>query len=220
MEITGEVSVIKQIADVINECGKKKGLLFESLIGRDFAGTDKEYEEGGWYNHNLDRFGTKWDVRIDEENDNANSASIGDESITLSLTTAWAPPTNFCEHLTGKYPVKIMMEFDECSNDFYGREWFSEGRMTEQEMYSYRVGAYKWAPECFWSEVESDLESMLEDVDDIDTFSVEDYIDESGFDFLTEDDKNTLQTLIDYHRTFIKDNGTFQERLEKHKAQQ
>jgi hypothetical protein len=213
--ITGEAPVIKQIADVITECKDKKGLLFEALIGRDFAGTEKEYEEGGWYNHNLDRFGTKWDVRIDEENGNGCDASIGDDNISLSLWTAWSPPSSFCEHLTAKYPVVIEMQFEEPGCDFFGKEKFEAGKMTAQEIYSYRDGAYKWEPELFWSEVESDLESMLEDAEDIDSFSVEDYIDEAGHDFLTEDDKKTIQVLIDTQRNYIKEMGTLDERIAK-----
>lgn len=204
--ITGEAPVIKQIADVINECKDRKGLLFEALIGRDFAGTDKEYEEGGWYKHNIERFGTKWDVRIDEENGNGCDASIGDDNIALNLWTAWSPPSSFCEHLTAKYPVEIEMMFDESGCDFFGKETFAGGEMKNQEIYEYRIGAYKWEPEMFWSEVESDLQYRMENVTE-DSFDLkeflDDYCDDMGYDFLTEEDKEAMETLANTIKSYL-----------------
>jgi hypothetical protein len=218
IDITGDKDSIKQITDAIEECSANKKLLFESLVGRDFQGTDEEYENGGWYNHNLDRFSTKWDLRIDEDNDNGNSYDAGGGAIWLNLNTAWSPPTGFCELLSAKYPkVHIHMQFEEGGSDYFGQEEFEAGVMTRQEIYSYRAGAYKWEPELFWAEVESDIESMMEDADDIDTYSVEDYLEEISYDFITEDDKKTIQTYIDTQRNYIKEMGTLQERLEKHR---
>jgi hypothetical protein len=205
--ITGEAPVIKQIADVITECEKNKGSLFESLIGRSFAGTDTEYEEGGWYKHNIERFGTKWDVRMGEENGLGNEASIGDDNISLNLWTAWSPPSSFCEHLTAKYPVVVEMQFEEGGCDFFGKESFEAGKMTSQEIYSYRAGAYKWEPELFWSEIQSDLEWRLENTTDDSDFDlkefVEDYCDEMDYDFITEDDKKTIFVLADSARKYL-----------------
>ena len=60
-------------------------------------------------------------------------------------------------------------------------------------------------------------DSFLEDADDIDTYSVEDYLEEISYDFITEDDKKTIQTYIDTQRNYIKEMGTLEERLEKHR---
>lgn len=218
ISITGDKDSLKQITAIIDDCRDNKKLLFETLVGKDFQGTDEEYENGGWYKHNIERFSTKWDLRVDDDNDNGNSYEADEDGIFLNLVTAWSPPTGFCELLSAKYPkVHIWMQFEEGGCDFFGQEEFDAGTMTRQEIYSYRAGAYKWEPEIFWSEVESDLESMLEDVDDIDTFSVEDYLEEAGFDYLTEDDKKTIQVLLDTQRNYIKENGTLEERLEKHR---
>lgn len=45
---------------------KKKENFFETLIGVDEKETTESLENGGWYNHNVERYGTKWDISYDD----------------------------------------------------------------------------------------------------------------------------------------------------------
>ena len=144
---------------------EKGDLLFQTLIGLGLeeAGiTRKEYDDGAWYDHNCSRFGTKWDIH-DEYYEVIDDGD--DESVTLTITTAWSPCIPFAEKLSKKYNVSIDMNSEE------GNYWFVEirnGEVTSFQEYEYEEGNYLHNSDHFWEGiVENLIEEAVSEYDDI-----------------------------------------------------
>lgn len=65
--INGDKDKIKEIRDILESMDKTTDEtgIFESLVGRDENITEEQYQNGGWYQHNINRYGCKWDVSYD-----------------------------------------------------------------------------------------------------------------------------------------------------------
>ena len=86
-----------------------------------FLPTPPELLEGeGWYDWNLENWGTKWDV----ERGFDSPAAIKFDQLSLSFNTAWSPPIQFYEHLE-TLGFEVDAFYYEPSMDFCGR--YSEG---------------------------------------------------------------------------------------------
>jgi hypothetical protein len=163
----------------------EKPLVMSSLVPHDED--YKKIEESGKFllNPQTEFYGTKWDFSIEE----ANVVNLTEDVITLSPSTAWSPPTQFCERLTAKYKgVSVELSYDEGGCCFCGSEEFYEGEMIGQEFYSdsnYEEGLYKLESETFWSNIDALLEDGVEDITE-DEFLAK-------YPFLTEEDKNVLR---------------------------
>lgn len=84
-----------------------------------------------WYSQNIEHWGTKWDVAIDESHLIFNS-----NSIHASFSTAWSPPLKACETL-----LKILRKTDttalvKCTFDEPGCDFIGYWKNKEQEIYS------------------------------------------------------------------------------------
>jgi hypothetical protein len=92
-----------------------------------FLPTPKELEENGWYEWNVDNWGTKW-------NSDAQDWSINEDLSTVSFwfDSAWAPPTKLYRFITETTDFDVFAEYSEEGMGFVGR--FDEG---EEEYYEY-----------------------------------------------------------------------------------
>ena len=75
----------------------------------------KEFGADNWYDWNLHKYGTKWDV------ESLVSDSVKDDGLfECQFDTAWSPPSNFLSNLQNKFPkldIKLIFELegsDEC----------------------------------------------------------------------------------------------------------
>jgi hypothetical protein len=174
--INGDKDKIKQIRDVLETMDKTttETGIFEALVGRDENITEEQYQNGGWYNHNINRFGCKWDVSYE------NAVIDGDdEYITMNPDTAWSPPEGFCRLLALKYGVSVNLEYSEPGNYFAGRFNIDENGEEISESYDYLEGLYHIDEEYFWMEVRNDLEYLFDDEDE--PKSVEEWLQDFSF---------------------------------------
>lgn len=140
--------------------------IFESLIGTDPAVSTPIQD---WYNHNVNWFGTKWDVSKDD-------ISIYDEShdmLAISFTTAWGPPMAFFEKLCSKYDIdSASLYFEEGGMDFSGiAEYDKDSGVCCTDYGSYLEGRYNHDIESFWNDMENDTIYSYYIENDIDVHS-------------------------------------------------
>jgi hypothetical protein len=183
IEITGSKESIQKIKETMETIEKSdEPNLFMTLVGVP-DGVDYEND---WYDTNINNWGTKWDVTLNECN-----IDFTDESITMGPETAWAPPINFCKSLAKKYGVEVIITYEESGCDFCGRTTIdSEGNSSEED-YLYIEGKYVFDNESFWCELESYIDSYL----DYETPTYEDFIED--YDFVSDKDKERIKTMYD-----------------------
>jgi hypothetical protein len=77
----------------------------EALEAKQAANLEK-YGYNTWYDHNIAKWGTKWDVvpRITEDNTN---------QITMTFDTAWSPPIEFYRAIIEEHGFEIMAFYNE-----------------------------------------------------------------------------------------------------------
>lgn len=160
--------------------------LEEQLVMKTLVPHDEEYERikesGDFIINPQDRFyGTKWDFDLKESNLN----EVTEERITLSPSTAWSPPSEFCQKLTKKYGVHVDITYEEGGAGFVGQEEFEDGEMTGQIFYNnYYEGLYHLENETFWSMVDSEL-------DNYDDITEEEFL--NKFPFVSEKDREIIR---------------------------
>jgi hypothetical protein len=213
IEISGEKSNMKPIYDYFNEgqkviekyyedCKKYReenpdatdyGVSWEdNLVMNTLVPHDEEYdaiEKSGEFllNPQTEFYGTKWDFDLRE----ANVISIEEGFVSLAPSTAWSPPTEFCERLAKKYNVEVTLQYEEGGVGFVGKEFFTNEGMVEQEHYDdYYLGLYNLDKETFWSMVESECENIDEDTTE------EEFL--KQFDFVSETDLKSIKE--DFHQ--------------------
>ena len=157
--ITGtkeSISFLTRVLKGIPVEERGNGNVFETLIGREPSMSKEEYNTGGWYNHNIDWFGTKWDVSYDDCN-----FDFKDDYIVMYPETAWSPPIGFGIRLHEKYGVDVELYYEESGCDFCGKTIIKDQTVIEQD-YSYRQGMYVFDDESFWMNLDSDIEYYAE----------------------------------------------------------
>ena len=189
ISIDGSVENIQKIREILEstDFSKKdaKGV-FETLVGRDENITEEEFRNGGWYNHNINRYVCKWDIGEDVE------FQYGDKFITFNCETAWSPPTGFCKLLSEKYQVKVRCEFEEPGCQFAGHyEIDADGNVSEETL-DYLEGIHKNDEVHFDHEIRSRNEYSI---DMGETF--EDFIEQYDFKFLGDNWKEELRKIWD-----------------------
>lgn len=100
------------------------------------------------YNHNVNEYGTKWDVNAQEI-----SISEGHDCIYLYFDSAWSPPVEWASKLSFKFACQVEIEFEEPGCDFGGRHFYDCGDLVEEENYSYLVWLLKSDRDKFWNEI-------------------------------------------------------------------
>jgi hypothetical protein len=182
--ISGDEGTIRTLTAVL------KGLtpqddVFKSLIGLPTHMTDGDYNEK-WYDTNIEWFGTKWDISYEE-----HAFNFDKNEITFYCETAWSPPIPFMENLCKMYKVGGNLFYSEGGIGFAGETTFTwvDGELdVYDDECGYLEGIYKYSKEEFWSEVESRVDSILDEDQ-----SLEDFLGE--FEFVTDEDKEELTRL-------------------------
>lgn len=161
--IVGGKDNIKSIITKIREIPTgDKYTLFETLIGKDPQPSIES---------NLKRYGTKWDVSVEDCNGEFN-----DDMIILYPNTAWAPPVPFCVTLAKEYGVNVEIQYSEPGNDFCGINRInSKGEIILEEDYDYNEGMFHLDNEQFWNDQEN---SMITD-ETLNGKSLREYINEN-----------------------------------------
>lgn len=166
----------------------------ENLVMNTLVPHDEEYDrikKSGEYLVNPQQafYGTKWDFDLRE----ANLNQVDEDCITLAPSTAWSPPSEFCEKLAKKFNVEIVLQYEEGGVGFVGKELFTNEGMVEQEFYdNYYEGLYFLDKETFWSMVDYEL-------DDLDDITEEEFI--NKFPYLDEADQKQLREDFKEYKT-------------------
>ncbi len=147
----------------------------------------KQIEKSGNFllNPQTKFYGTKWDFRLNE----ANIHIVEEDRVSLAPSTAWSPPSEFCERLARKYDVNVEITYEEGGVGFVGREVYNSDGLIEQEIYeNYEEGLYKLENETFWENLDSSIEYALENEEDLEDFMGRYY-------FVTPEDKQEIEKL-------------------------
>jgi hypothetical protein len=147
----------------------------------------KQIEKSGNFllNPQTKFYGTKWDFRLNE----ANIHIVEEDRVSLAPSTAWSPPSEFCERLARKYDVNVEITYEEGGVGFVGREVYNSEGLIEQEIYeNYEEGLYKLENETFWENLDSSIEYALENEEDLEDFMGRYY-------FVTPEDKQEIEKL-------------------------
>jgi hypothetical protein len=148
-----------------------------ALVGRDQSLELNEYENGGWYQSNIDYWGCKWDVSY-----NGANITYDDESITMSFDSAWSPPVSFIQHLGRLFSVSCELYYEEPGCDFCGKSFFNtEDGLTEED-YTYNEGRYVFDKDSFFESIDGDIDYLFENDEDVTFESVKEL-----FTFITDE---------------------------------
>jgi hypothetical protein len=181
-----KISLLKNILEDVPKTIGEETVVFKTLIGKEPTITTEDYEKGGWFNSNVDWFGTKWDVSY-----NDCQFDFNDDHIIMMPMTAWSPPVRFVSNLCKMYGVTAVMNYDERGCDFCGRATIDINGEVDDEEYKYNEGMYHFDNEYFWeSIVESDLEYALEEGKTKDQFLLD-------YPYVNEDDLKELGEMYD-----------------------
>jgi hypothetical protein len=183
--ISGDKKKIRLITNVIKEAQSKPEdvYLFRTLIGLSEDVSDVDYETGAWYEHNINRYGTKWDLGVKEID-----FSFDETSITFNCETAWSPPSNFVINLCKTYGVTGELFYSEPGSDFCGKTWVDEEGYVDEEDYNYNEGLYVLDNESFWYEIESNIEYGIENEETADEFL-------ETYHYVSDEDKEEIRKM-------------------------
>ena len=191
--INGDEGTIRTLTAVLKSLKtddeEQSSDVFKSLIGLPQHMSDGDYKEK-WYDTNIGWFGTKWDISYDE-----HAFTFTKNEISFFCETAWSPPIPFLQNLCEMYKVNANLFYSEGGVGFSGETTFTwnDGELdVYDDECGYLEGIYKYSREEFWSEVESRVDSILDE-----ELSLEDFI--SEFDFVSEED--TLELTRLYNET-------------------
>ena len=118
--ISGEPEKIKEFVEFLEEKDGKEWFDF-------FRPTPEELKEEGWYQWNVDNWGTKW-------NSDAQDWSVDEDfsTVTFWFDSAWSPPVELYKYITENTDFSVEAEYCEEGVGFVGR--FVNG---EEETYEY-----------------------------------------------------------------------------------
>lgn len=185
--VTGDKNSINSILIKVNMLEERQGIMQE-LIG--LGDITKEEYETGWYDWNIGRFGTKWDVPKSDFMGNLQIDSDDEEEsqFTTSFDTAWSPPVPFLGTLSEIYNVSITLDAEEGGNDFYVRAVFNNGHIEELDEMTFDAGHYCHNEDYFWDSVVPNQVEYWCDEDEKPDMKM---IDER-FDFVSGEDKKRI----------------------------
>lgn len=179
IEIKGEKDHLENLKIKIANGKDDSTNFMEYLIG--LGDIPDDYHQGGWFNYNIERFGTKWDINFSDLD-----LTLNEDSIIISAESAWDPIIPFLSILCKMYKVTASIIYEEPGNDFGGKaEIDSEGNICDH-MCSYKEAIYLYHNEYFWESLESDFEEQYyEDYDEM----------IQSFHFVSEVDKAKIELL-------------------------
>ena len=156
IEIKGEKDHLENLKDKIVNGQNGSTNFMEYLIG--LGNIPANYYQGGWNDYNCERFGTKWDFKFSEV-----VIKLQEESISISVGSAWDPIIPFLSTLCKMYNVTASLIYEESGNDYGGKaEIDSQGKICDH-MCSYNEALYLYQNEYFWGTVESYFEDQTYD---------------------------------------------------------
>ena len=187
--IRGDENKISLLKNILEDVPKNKPddcIVFTTLIGKEPTISTEDYEKGGWFDSNVNWFGTKWDVSYSE-----CQFEFNDDHIVMMPMTAWSPPIRFVSNLCKMYGVTAVMDYDERGCDFCGRATIDINGEINEKDYGFDEGKYYLDNDYFWeSIVESDLEYALNQETEKNQFILE-------YPYLDEGDKKELEKMYD-----------------------
>ena len=187
--ISGDIFFLSLLKNILEDVPKTIGeetVVFKTLIGKEPTITTEDYEKGGWFDSNINWFGTKWDVSY-----NDCQFDFNDDHIIMMPMTAWSPPVRFVSNLCKMYGLAAVMDYSESGCNFCGRATIDINGEVDDEEYKYNEGMYHFDNEYFWeSIVESDLEYALEEGKTKDQFLLD-------YPYVNEDDLKELGEMYD-----------------------
>ena len=116
--IKGEEQTIKEFQKKLSGISPDQDGIFVTLIGK-----DKD-------EHNDTRYGTKWDIFLNESNTELN---FFDGCLEINCATAWSPPTAFIKNLSMMYKVTCEMTYEESGEAFAGEMVVVDGEITQDD---------------------------------------------------------------------------------------
>ena len=182
ISITGDADKMAILVEKFKELETNDEEVMGFLLGKDDRPAN--YEEGGWYDYNNNKFGTKWDFKLCDIND----YSITPDQVTLDVDTAWAPPSQFLETLCDLYGVYATISYFEPGMDFAGQEEYTPEGITGKEDLTYLEGVYKF-DDNFWSEVEYRAEDAVDCDESLEVFK------EQFLSYLTPSDLERVESI-------------------------
>lgn len=203
LSITGPKKTINIIKDKLIESKKDDNdatgigevRIFETLIGSKI-----DEANGDWYNHNLQRYGTKWDVAMSDAIVSKNRIDSKTEEITMTFDTAWSPPIEFCTNLSKLYPdLAIRLFYSESGCDFSGEFVIDKELGSYSEEYGYYEGLYLLRKEVWWESIEYCIELAIEDDESFKSFS-------DNHSYISEDDIDALKEIYKEIKKSFKEN--------------
>jgi hypothetical protein len=181
-----KISLLKNILEDVPKSKEDESIVFETLIGKEPTITTEDYENGGWFDSNVNWFGTKWDVSYSD-----CQFEFGDDNIIMMPMTAWSPPVGFVSNLCKIYGVTAVMDYDESGCNFCGRAHIDINGEVDEEDYGFNEGKYHFDNEYFWeSLVESHMEYSLDEDKTKDQFLLD-------YPYVNEDDLKELGEMYD-----------------------
>lgn len=194
--ISGEIENVQKLVDKVNafletpeEMRKPHQGLFLTLIGLPEGVT--EITDDNWYDTNLSRLGTKWDIFP------PMNVDYTEGFLFMTFDTAWTPPSKFCEELAKQYDVTVEIIYMEQGNDFCGKEVYDINGSLEQSEYSYMEGLYHFKEDDFEYEFENELDFYTDSGEKDDSEIEEEVTDEQI--------RETLMQKFDYISDYVAD---------------
>ena len=112
IEIEGTKEQINKFVSFLDEQNGKEWFTF-------FRPTPPELKSEGWYEWNVENWGTKWNCDAQDwmkiENPSEDQASV-----TFWFDSAWAPPIALYEHIELNSPLNVKASYNECGMGFVG----------------------------------------------------------------------------------------------------
>ena len=112
IEIEGTKEQINAFVSFLDEQNGKEWFTF-------FKPTPPELKEEGWYEWNVENWGTKWNCDAQDwvkvENPNADESSV-----TFWFDSAWSPPTALYEFIEATSTLNIKASYNEGGMGFVG----------------------------------------------------------------------------------------------------
>lgn len=156
---------VSQIIENLHEQDEVEIGLLESLVGKEPTISEEDYFNGGWYESNINYWGTKWDL-----SDNDFIFEETEDYIYLEFDTAWTPPVEFCELLSMRYGVHVKIKYIEPGMEISGIfEVNDKGEILRDENYQNILeGIYHYDKSMFWDKIKNLVEYEIIDISKID----------------------------------------------------
>ena len=196
---------IQPVLDIINNSSDDEGLM-KSLVSLKETELHELSKDSSDYESPLSEFstiyGTKWDFKMSEIRENMSTNN--EDTLSITVSSAWSPPSGFCLMLSKKFNLKIELIYSEPGCDFAGIEIYHDGDIIKDESWGYLEGLYNvFDEEDLDIEIENQLEYLFEDKgvtkDDVTSFL-------EKFNFLNNDEQVELKKSVkDNIKTRIKE---------------